>query len=112
MAVTQAITIPQNNLLKLTLPVTLPQVASYPPEPYNLTGLSLEFVVKASATAADGTGTTYTPSVTDATAGLATLTIPGSGNAAPGTFWYRLDVVDSGSNHVTAVQGPYVVTAA
>lgn len=112
MAVTTAFTIPQNNIAELSFDVTLPQVATYPPEPYNLTGLSLEFVIKPSASSADSAGTTYVPAVTDAAQGLATLTIPGSGNANAGTFWYRLDVVDSGSNHVTAVQGNYVVTAA
>jgi hypothetical protein len=112
MAVTTAFTIPQNNIAELTLPVTLPQVANYPPEPYPLTGLTLEFVIKPSASSDDGAGTTYTPTITDADQGLATLTIPGSQNASPGTFWYRLDVVDGAGNHVTALQGNWVVTAA
>ena len=113
MATTIAISVPQNNQLVLTIQVTLPPAGTgVPGEPFSLAAFSLSMVVKASASATDASGTTYTPSITSATAGMASLTIPGSGNAAAGTFWYRLDVVDGSSNHVTAAQGNYQVTQA
>lgn len=113
MAVTQNLTVPQNNILDLSLNVTLPLVVGYPEaQPYNITGLTPELVIKASASASDGSGTTYTPTVTSATEGFMAVTIPGTQNATAGTFWWRLDVIDGSGNHVTCIEGQYQVTAA
>ena len=80
---------------------------------FNLTGYTTSFVLKASATATDGSGTTITPSVTSAAHGEGTVTIPGTDIAtAPSTLWYRLDVIDGSSNHVTALMGRFSVLSA
>jgi hypothetical protein len=113
MAVTQNITVPQNNIVDLVIPVTYPLVNPWPAaKPYNLTGLTVSLVIKASATATDGSGTTYSCTVTSAAEGLVSVTIPGSQNATAGEFWWRLDVIDGSGNHVTAVEGTWTVTAA
>lgn len=108
MAVNVGLTVIQNNQVTLSLQVLKPPTL----QPYDLTGLTLEFVLKASATATDASGTTITPTVTDATQGQATVTIAGTSNATGGTLWYRLDVIDGSGNHVTAIEGPYVIQAA
>jgi hypothetical protein len=112
MAVTQNLTVVQNNLVELTVPVTYPIVPGWPAaRPYNLTGLTVALVIKASDTASDGSGATYSGTILSAAEGLVTFTIPGTQNATAGTFWWRLDVIDNSGNHVTAVEGSWTVTA-
>jgi len=111
MAVECNLVIPQGNQAVISLAVTLPPRGVEPAEPYDLTGFTLAFTVKPSAESADSAGTTYAPSVTSSAEGQATVTVPGSGNAAAGSFWYRLDVIDGSGNHVTAVYGTYEVLA-
>ena len=88
------------------------QVSDVNGRPLPLTGLTLSFVLKASETATDASGSTFTPTITSAARGEWSLTIPGSDFATAGTLWYRLDVVDGSSNHITAALGSVSVKAA
>jgi hypothetical protein len=78
----------------------------------SLTSYSLSLVIKATETSADDTGTTYVPTVVSDYEGTWSQTVPGTEFATAGTMWYRLDVVDGSSNHVTAVFGTITVKAA
>ena len=79
--------------------------------PVDLTDSTLSLVIKASASPADGDGSSFTPTVASGTQGNWTQTVSGSHFASAGTLWYRLDVVDTDSNHVTANFGTITVIA-
>ena len=78
-------------------------------------GYTVTIVLKASQTAADDTGTTYTTSngitVTYPDAGKLTWAVQAADNAAAGTFWYRLDLTLDG-DVATAMMGTLTVAAA
>lgn len=59
--------------------------------PYNLTGLTLTFYLKATNLTADGSGFSNTPSVTTATLGQFTVTIPRAQLASAGSMFYHID---------------------
>lgn len=69
--------------------------------PLNLTGYTVSVVVKASQTASDGTGTTYTVgsglTVLSALAGRVQLSIGHTSTGTAGTQWYRVDVSNGGA---------------
>jgi len=85
-------------------------------KPVSLANLTPVVVRKASATADDGTGTTYTIgsgiTILDSGLGKVKLTIPHAGLAAPGTEWWRCDLVDGLGTVVTALYGPLYIKAA
>lgn len=79
---------------------------------YDLTGLSISFVVKPSRYVADSQGTFYTPTIVNPpTVGQATLLIPGSDLAVIGTQWYHADILGGGGSKVSSKFGPFIVEA-
>jgi hypothetical protein len=83
---------------------------------FNPTGSTLSLVLKASETAADNTGTTFTVgsglTIVSAALGQVTWKLPHANTATPGTQWYRLDAVDASSNRTTLRVGVLSVQAA
>lgn len=81
----------------LTLTLTDPTTASQTNPnglPYNLTGLTVNFIRKASRDVPDATGKTYACTVQGSpTNGVATVTLPAADNSATGVDWYRVDLV-------------------
>lgn len=88
------------------------QVTDINGNPLNLTGFTLQLIIKPTETSADNTGTTYVPTITTAALGKWSLTIAGSNFAAASKSWYRMDVVDGGGGIVTANLGNVSVMAA
>jgi hypothetical protein len=71
--------------------------------PLSLVGATINFVIKASKTTPDSsaiailtTGSAGGVTITNATDGLATVTIPPSALALQGAFWWRADVLFNG----------------
>lgn len=62
---------------------------------YNLTGLTVTLTRKANRDVADGTGTTYTCTVSSPASGIATVKIPAADNGIVGVSWYRVDLTGS-----------------
>lgn len=82
-------------ILTLTDPTTISQTNSTG-LPYNLTGLTVNLIRKASRDSADATGKTYVCTIQGApTNGVAAVTLPAADNAVPGVDWYRVDLVGS-----------------
>jgi hypothetical protein len=84
--------------------------------PANLTGCTVNFIVKASQTALDSTGVTYSSPASGVVIGLPLLgqiavAIPHFSNLVAGTFWYRADIVSSGSVY-SALYGSFFIAAA
>lgn len=63
--------------------------------PYNLTGLSVNFIVKPTREDPDNEGATYVCTITNPTGGIATVTLTAADNNTVGVQWYRVDVVGS-----------------
>jgi hypothetical protein len=82
----------------------------------DLTGYTPKIVLKASAAAADNTGTTFTTSsglsVVNAKRGKMTWILPHADSGTPGKQWWRLDVTDNSSNVATLMMGNLTVQAA
>jgi hypothetical protein len=71
--------------------------------PFNLAGLEVEFFIKPTRTTPDSASGVVKLStvggqivVTNATEGIATVTIPAADLATAGALWWRVDVVDVG----------------
>jgi hypothetical protein len=64
--------------------------------PFNLTGSTLAFYLKASDTATDESGYTNTPSVVSDYLGEISVTIPDAQLATSETLFYHIDATDSG----------------
>lgn len=63
---------------------------------YNLTGLTVSLVRKATRDTADAQGKTYTCTIQGSpTAGNATVTLPAADNSLAGVDWYRVDLIGS-----------------
>lgn len=91
----QDLTVYLNKDADLTLTLTDPTTTSQANPnglPYNLTGLTVNLIRKASRDAPDATGKSYTCTVTSPTTGVATVTLPAADNAATGVDWYRVDL--------------------
>jgi hypothetical protein len=97
----------QNSDANLTFTLTQPDGVT----PYNLTGYSVNVVVKPSRYLPDNTGVTYSATVATPTSGIATLVIPAANLGTVGAQWYHVDIVGSGSSKVTATIGPFNVQA-
>ena len=86
--------------------------------PLNLSGYTLKAYLKALATTPDALASVFTSSagltITNASSGEFTWAIPHAdvALAAPGALWYRVDVIDSGSDVATAMYGALNLTAA
>lgn len=100
-------TVVRSNQAKLT-----GQVFADDDDPLSLTGLTLSLVLKASSTATDGSGITFTPTITSSENGQWSQNIPGADLATAGTMWYRLDVIDGGGNPTTVNYGFVNILAA
>ena len=91
-----------NNDLTFTFSLT------YNNRPLDLTAYTVSVVVKASQTALDNTGTTYTVgsglTMISAVSGRFSLNIPRSSTTTAGNQWYRVDV-SNGSAVSTAMCG-------
>lgn len=102
-----ALTLNQNNDEDLPGTVTKEDTG----QPQDLTGVTLEMYLKASASADDSTATVLSSAapggitITNAAAGTYTVAIPDSALTAAGTRWYRVDAV-SGPTRKTVVYGP------
>lgn len=80
-------------VITLTNPLTVTQ-ANPNGLPYDLTGLSVNFVRKSNRYVSDATGITYTCSIqSPPTLGVASVSLPASDNMIPGVMWYRVDLV-------------------
>lgn len=84
------LTVLQNN--DETIPLTYSDGFS----PYNLSGLTLTFYLKASDTASDGSAVMITPTVIAELLGQLSVTIPHSDLATAGIMFYHLDASNSG----------------
>jgi uncharacterized membrane protein len=76
--------------------------------PYNLTGVTLTFYLKASNAVADDTGISITPTVTSATLGEFTVDVPNSSLEASGTMFYHVDAAYGTSTVITTLTFGYV----
>jgi hypothetical protein len=81
-------------------------------DPFNITGYTSHFYLKASRTASDGSGITITPTVTNAIEGKLSVFIPRTDVATAGAMWYRLDLVDGSGDISTAFFGNITVLSA
>jgi hypothetical protein len=83
--------------------------------PLSLSTYTLKAYQKASATAADNTGTLYQVgtglTIVNSALGQVNLTIPHANVPTPGTQWWRLDLVDGTGAVNTALYGPLTVKA-
>lgn len=80
---------------------------------YDLTGATVEVVVKPSRHESDATGTTYSATITSPpTLGQATLTIPAADLSTPGVQWYHVDILGSGGSRIIVNIGPFDIQAA
>ena len=81
----------------------------YSEMPLSLSGYTPKLFVKASPTATDASGTTYTVgsglTITNLSQGMITFVLPHTAATTAGTQWWRLDVVDSNSNVTTVMFG-------
>lgn len=107
MPTSSALTVDQGNATTLSGTVTSGGSA------YNLTGVTLNMVIKASAAATDASGTTLSTttgeiSVVSAAGGTFSVTVPSTSVATAGQTWYRVDAV-SGGNTRTVIYGPLTV---
>lgn len=98
---------------------SFPFELSYAGGPLNLTGYTVTLILKATATAPDALGTTYTEAgaltITSATQGQFTWVLPGADTAlfsAPGSLWYRVDVTAGEGDPVPAMYGALWLAAA
>ena len=93
----QDLTIYQFKDADLTLTLTDPTTVSQQNPnglPYNLSGLTVNLIVKPNRDASESAGTVYTCTVqSPATNGIATVRIPAANNSVPGVYWYRVDLV-------------------
>ena len=85
--------------------------------PVNLTGCTVTVYLKASRTASDGSGLTFSTPASGVTfnsqeLGKVTWALPKDDNATSGTLWYRLDVLDTGSFMTTYFFGNFNVLSA
>jgi len=104
----------QNNDAKINLYVT------YQPEnlwiPLPLTGITPSFVLKASQTATDASGTTYTVgnglTILSSRLGQIQASIPKTSLATAGSMWYRLDLTSAANGDQTAIYGNLYILAA
>jgi hypothetical protein len=63
-------------------------------DPYDLTGLTVNFYIKPGRTVPDSAGTMYECTVVGPpTNGIATVNIPEASITVPGIVWYRVDLV-------------------
>lgn len=81
-------------------------------QPSNLTGFTVEVMVKATSETLDSLGTQITGTVTDALRGVVTVTFPLAVTQTYGTYWWRLDTIDGNSNHTTYFRGNFYVVPA
>lgn len=81
-----------------------------------LTGYTVSAVVKASRSATDGSGTSYTQgggiTITNSALGEFTLDIPHTSNETAGTFWYRIDLTNGSEDVTTCLFGVLTINAA
>lgn len=82
-------------------------------KPLNLTAYTVKAYQKASASAADGTGITYLVgsglTVTNAALGQVKFVIPHANVPTQGTYWWRLDIIDTNSAVYTVFYGTLTV---
>jgi hypothetical protein len=77
--------------------------------PMNLTGYTLRLYVKASQQALDSSATVYAIgsglTLTEISGGEFTFVLPRTAATVPGTYWWRIDIVDGNGNVGTALYG-------
>jgi hypothetical protein len=113
LAVNQRLIFIQNNDETVTITVTDPSqpLQNGQPAPFNLTGTTVKFIRKASQATPDTDSSfkSYTATLTNPTAGIATASIPAADNATAGVTWWRVDVI--GTKTLSPNYGPLEVTA-
>lgn len=106
----QDLTVVENNDVVFTLNLT------YNSAPFNLTGYTVDLVLKASETATDGSGITFTTgsglTVTSTQFGQVQWTFPHADDATPGTQWWRIDAIDGSGDRTTFIMGNFTIQAA
>jgi hypothetical protein len=107
MPTSSALTLDQANATTLSGTVTSGGSA------YNLTGVTLNMYLKASAATSDSAATVLSTAtgeiaVVSAAGGTFTVTVPAASVATAGQSWYRVDAVASGNTR-TVVYGPLTV---
>lgn len=89
--------------------------ATYKGVPFDLTGVTASIVAKASATALDNTGTTYTTSngltILTPKVGKFSWAVPRASNTVAGTTWWRCDLNVAG-DIATCFEGQFIITPA
>jgi hypothetical protein len=112
--VNQQLNFVQNNDEAVTITVTDPTrpAQSGQPAPFNLTGATVKFIRKASQNVLDTDPSfkSYTATITNATQGIASVSVPAADNAIAGTTWWRVDVI-SGGKTLSPNYGPLMVIA-
>lgn len=110
MSAWQNLNVIENNDVTFTLNLTYNGAA------FNPTGYTLSLVLKASQTATDGSGITFTVgsglTVVNAALGIVTWVLPHADTGTPSTQWWRIDAVDASSNRTTLIMGNLTVEAA
>jgi len=111
LATTIPLTVDQANDVTVTLAV----YESDGVTPQDLTGMTVELVIKRGRRLSDVNATVLTVG-----AGLTVVSLPGglltaffphsTVTAAAGTFWYRLDVLDGSGGRTTAIDGILTVS--
>lgn len=112
MSVWQDIYVVENNDILFTFNLT-----DSSGDPFTLTGYSASLVVKASPTALDNSGITFSTgngglTVASAILGKITWPLQHAHTGTVGTQWYRLDVIDGSSNVTTMMMGNLYTSAA
>lgn len=107
MPTSAALTLDQANATTLSGTVTSGGSA------YNLTGITVEMYLKASAATPDSAATVLSTAtgeitVVSASGGTYSVAVPSTSVATAGQTWYRVDAVSGGSRK-TVVYGPLIV---
>ena len=106
----QDLTVIENNDVVFTLNL------AFNGKPFDATNYTLDLVLKASQTATDASGITFTSgaglTVVNAKLGQVTWTLSHANTATPGQQWWRIDAVDGSSDRTTLMFGHLTVMAA
>lgn len=106
----QDLSVIENNDVTFSLDLTYNGAA------FNTGNYALSLVLKASETATDVSGTTFTVgsglTIVNAALGQVTWTLPHANTAVPGQQWWRIDAVDGAGDRTTLMFGHLNVMAA
>ena len=73
--------------------------------PYQLAGMTVEMVVKATDETDDDAGTTISATIESETTGRVSVGVSPALTAVYGNYWWRIDVIDGIGNPTTVMYG-------